>query len=249
MKYSEILQTIVIRDLNKLKSEIDLYKSENSLWKVDNEITNSAGNLCLHLIGNLNTYIGLALGNSGYVRNRELEFSQKNVTKTALISEIDKTILMVTNSFTQITEDSLNLEYPMEVSVGQTTTAYYLTHVLSHLSYHLGQINYHRRFFDLPEEDMPTDILKQIENQFSDNVYTAKNSIHDYYIELKNEYKNHDQIIRAIIYLSNSSLQLLNENISKAKTDWRDVLVMAEYGLDDKKNLVPVRNFNEPFNH
>lgn len=68
----ETLNALFIRDLNRLKKEIELYKDEANLWVVDGNIINSAGNLCLHLIGNLNTYIGAELGKSGYVRYREL---------------------------------------------------------------------------------------------------------------------------------------------------------------------------------
>ena len=74
----ETLKTIFSRDLLKLKTEIELYKKEEKLWCTDKNISNSAGNLCLHLVGNLNTYIGNEIGKTGYVRNRELEFSQKN---------------------------------------------------------------------------------------------------------------------------------------------------------------------------
>lgn len=245
----KILQKIIIRDLEKLKVEISSYKDEKNLWRTNFLVSNSAGNLCLHIIGNLNTYIGLAIGNSGYVRNRELEFTDKNVSVQNLLDQIEKTIIMVNKTFDNLTDTDLQLEYTMEVSVGKTTTAYYLTHITAHLSYHLGQINYHRRIFETLKYDLPFDVLKQIEIQFTENKFVAKKSIHDYYVELINEYENHDQIIRATIYLSNSSLQLLHENITKAKTDWRDVLVMAENTIDENNNLIPVRNFCEPFNN
>ena len=50
----EVLNSIFERDLVKLKLEIELYQDENSIWAVDKRISNSAGNLCLHLVGNLN---------------------------------------------------------------------------------------------------------------------------------------------------------------------------------------------------
>ncbi len=58
------------RDLNRLMTEIGFYKEEATIWKIEKGISNSAGNLTLHLIGNLNTYIGTELGGTGYVRNR-----------------------------------------------------------------------------------------------------------------------------------------------------------------------------------
>ncbi len=85
-----LIQTLKIlfnRDLDKLKFEIESYENENSLWIIDKNISNSAGNLCLHLIGNLNTYIGAEIGKTGYVRNRPLEFSLKDIPKSELISK------------------------------------------------------------------------------------------------------------------------------------------------------------------
>ena len=49
----ETLKILFNRDLNKLKQEIELYQNENNLWEIEKGISNSAGNLCLHLIGNL----------------------------------------------------------------------------------------------------------------------------------------------------------------------------------------------------
>ena len=67
-----VLNLIFERDLKKLKLEIEQYQAENKIWIVDKQIPNSAGNLCLHLVGNLNTFIGKELGGTDYVRNREL---------------------------------------------------------------------------------------------------------------------------------------------------------------------------------
>lgn len=78
----ETLKILFYRDLTRLKTEIELYQNENYIWKTPKEITNSAGNLCLHLVGNLNTYIGSAIGNTNYIRNRELEFSSKDIPKS-----------------------------------------------------------------------------------------------------------------------------------------------------------------------
>ncbi len=73
----ETLQSLFKRDLLQLKAEIEAYQSEENIWKTAQQISNSAGNLCLHLIGNLNYYIGNTIGNSGYVRDRPAEFSKR----------------------------------------------------------------------------------------------------------------------------------------------------------------------------
>jgi hypothetical protein len=76
-------------------------------------ITNSAGNLCLHLVGNLNTYIGNTYGNSNYVRNRELEFSLKDIPRSELIHQIEQTILVVEHALDNLSEKELLMDFPL----------------------------------------------------------------------------------------------------------------------------------------
>lgn len=144
----ETLKSIFIRDLNKLQSEIELYQNEKNLWLIEKNIANSAGNLCLHIIGNLNTYIGAEFGKTNYIRNRDLEFSQKDIPRAELVSKIKETILIVNKSLDQLTEEDLKKEYPVLVFDKKTSVEYYLIHLTTHLAYHLGQINYHRRLLD-----------------------------------------------------------------------------------------------------
>jgi len=144
----ETLKNLIIRDLEKLKQEIAAYQSEEKIWYIEKNISNSAGNLCLHLIGNLNTYIGAEYGNTGYVRNREDEFALKNVPHAELIDKIEKTIIMIETTFNMMTEDQLNEKYPGEIVLKDATTGYFFVHLAMHLGYHLGQINYHRRLLD-----------------------------------------------------------------------------------------------------
>ena len=144
----DTLKTIFTQDLKKLRSEIELYHKEENIWKIKNQIANSAGNLCLHLVGNLNTYIGKELGNTDYKRNRPLEFSLKNIPRQELLYKIDDTILVVNKSLDNLKESALADEYPLQVLDKKTSTEYFLIHLSTHLSYHLGQINYHRRLLD-----------------------------------------------------------------------------------------------------
>jgi hypothetical protein len=143
-----ILKTLFNRDLTKLKSEIELYENENKIWLVEKGITNSAGNLTLHLIGNLNTYIGAEIGKTNYIRNRALEFSQKDIPKKELIKSIEETMIMIEKALDTLTEEDLKKEYPVLVFDKKTSTEYFLIHLSTHLAYHLGQINYHRRMMD-----------------------------------------------------------------------------------------------------
>lgn len=143
--HTAILQSLFSRDLKRLKTEIESYQNESNLWIIEVGISNSAGNLCLHLIGNLNTYIGAILGGTDYVRNRELEFSLKDIPQKELIEKIEETARIVEETLAKLTDKQLEAEYPMLVLEEKSSTAYFLTHLTTHLTYHLGQINYHRR--------------------------------------------------------------------------------------------------------
>lgn len=137
------------RDLEKLKTELVAYSNEDNIWKLDKNISNSAGNLALHLVGNLNHFIGATLGNTGYTRQRDLEFLQKNIAVSEINFKIDETIKVVTKTLAQLTNNDLQKEYRRNPFEDYMTTEYFLLHLKSHLAYHLGQINYHRRLLDM----------------------------------------------------------------------------------------------------
>ncbi len=141
----ESLLEIFERDLRKLSEEINLYRDETTLWMVENSINNSAGNICLHLVGNLNHFIGAALGNSGYIRDRDSEFSLKNIPKKELIVDIEKTIVVVNKTLQSLSENDFTKDFPLEKHGKIVKTDYMLLHLLTHFNYHLGQLNYHRR--------------------------------------------------------------------------------------------------------
>ena len=150
---TEILKTLFQRDLNKLKTEIKTYQKEENIWKVTENITNCGGNLCLHLIGNLNHFIGTLIGETGYVRQRALEFSQKDVPREKLIKMVEDTAVMIDTVLSNLTEADLLKVYPIsvfkeDIYPEKMTTGFFLVHLTTHLTYHLGQINYHRRLLD-----------------------------------------------------------------------------------------------------
>ena len=136
------------RDIAKLRQEISSYRNENRIWHTDKNIANSAGNLCLHLVGNLKTYIGKDLGGVDYIRDRESEFTRKGLTKDELIVMVDSTLSAVKRAFDTLSDDRLEDEFPTLVFEQKTSVAFMLIHLAAHLDYHLGQINYHRRLLD-----------------------------------------------------------------------------------------------------
>lgn len=139
---------IYSRDLDRLKQEIQSFSHGENLWKTTGSIKNSAGNLCLHLTGNLNTYIGKNLGNSEYVRDRDAEFNVKNVAKDKLIHQVDNTKDVVIMALKKLGQKQLEDIYIEDVLGYKMTNGFFLIHLATHLSYHLGQINYIRRVFE-----------------------------------------------------------------------------------------------------
>ena len=139
---------LFIRDLHRLKAEIERYQNDANLWKIEKSIKNSGGNLCLHLIGNLKTFIGNGLGGGTYIRQRDFEFAGKNVERSLLYTEIDETIEMVRLGLLKVKPEALAKNFPMLIWEIETGMEFTLMHLYGHLNYHLGQVNYHRRMLE-----------------------------------------------------------------------------------------------------
>jgi hypothetical protein len=137
--------TLFDRDLDRLIKETEAYPTDELLWELRPGISNTAGNLVLHLCGNLNHFIGAHLGETGYVRDRDAEFSTKGVSKATLLAEIGQVKRTVLTTLENLTGDQLQATYPLEPLGYPMTVSYFLIHLSGHLNYHLGQINYHRR--------------------------------------------------------------------------------------------------------
>jgi len=131
--------------LNQLKDEINLYKNESDVWRLAGDVKNTPGNLCLHICGNLKHNIGAIIGKTGYIRNRDSEFSRKNVPKTELLKGVDSTIEMISPVIDKLKDDDMKMEFQSDSFSQGGSAGMILLRVASHLGYHLGQINYHRR--------------------------------------------------------------------------------------------------------
>ena len=141
----DAVRVMILRELRALDREIAAYPDDRSLWQTPAGITNSAGTLVLHLAGNLRHFIGTALGKSSYKRNRDAEFSTKDLSREQLRSEVRSTISDLENAFDKITVAQLRAPYPLLIQERQVRTVDWLVHLSAHLGYHLGQIDYHRR--------------------------------------------------------------------------------------------------------
>ncbi|MBK9421545.1 MAG: DinB family protein [Flavobacteriales bacterium] len=139
------IRTLFVRDLRKLCNEIDAFDAEIDLWRTMGTVSNSAGNLTLHICGNLRHFVGAVLGGSAYIRDREREFGATGIPKSDLLDEVNRTIASVEDALAQLDEQRLLQPYPIRVLPEETTTGYFLLHLYGHLNYHLGQVNYLRR--------------------------------------------------------------------------------------------------------
>lgn len=140
---------LLLRYLNQLNKEISSYKNEADIWKLVEGISNSPGNLCLHLCGNLQHFIGALIGKTSYLRNRDAEFSKKNVSRHDLLMEINITEEMIAHVFDSLKEDDLKKPFPDKTFGENTTNGGAIVECEAHFTYHLGQINYHRRILGL----------------------------------------------------------------------------------------------------
>ena len=140
-----VITSLFEKDINKLIEEIGLFKNEEDIWKIKEGVSNSAGNLSLHLVGNLNHFIGATLGNSGYVRERDKEFSEKNIPRTQLIEALNSTVSVIKQTLAALPEEDLKKDFPVAINQKIISTEYMLVYLLNHFNYHLGQVNYLRR--------------------------------------------------------------------------------------------------------
>jgi hypothetical protein len=139
------LAAMLDRDLRALRRELEAYPDERQIWQPVPGLPNAAGTLALHLAGNLQHYVGAALGGSGYVRNREAEFARRDVPRAELIAEIERARAAVAAGLGAVRAEDFDVEFPELIAGCRIRTGDYLVHTAVHLAYHLGQVDAHRR--------------------------------------------------------------------------------------------------------
>jgi uncharacterized damage-inducible protein DinB len=142
---TSILTTQLVRELQGFIREVEAFPSDDSVWHTRRGVTNSAGNLALHVCGNLQDFVGRVLGGTSYVRNREQEFSQREGTRADLVAELRKTIGVIESVVPEFTDEAMSGNYPMQLAGKTVNTAAFLVHLAAHLAFHLGQAGYLRR--------------------------------------------------------------------------------------------------------
>lgn len=141
------VQTILLRELAAVRRSVEAYPDDASVWAERPGLPNAGGTLVLHIAGNLQHYVGAVLGGTGYRRDRDAEFARRDVPRDALLAEIDAASDAVERGLGGLADEDEALErpYPERVAGREVATGDYLVHLASHLAYHLGQLDYHRR--------------------------------------------------------------------------------------------------------
>ena len=145
---SQILLELYKKDIIKLKEEISFYKNESDLWLLKGDVKNSPGTLALHITGNLKHFIGAQLGKTGFVRERDKEFSDRNVSKENLLKGLSEALEIVKITLPKLSDEDLQKDFPIPFLEKIRPTIEILFILFGHLNYHLGQVNYHRRILE-----------------------------------------------------------------------------------------------------
>jgi uncharacterized damage-inducible protein DinB len=144
--YARNLATLLVRELKGFEAELDLFPDDMRIWETVPGLSNSAANLALHVAGNLQHFVGAVLGQSGYVRNRDAEFSRSSGTRAEIAAELQAAARVVERVLPGLSAEVLASRYPHTVVAGkEIQTGLFLQHLCSHAAFHLGQAGYARR--------------------------------------------------------------------------------------------------------
>ena len=113
--------------------------TEDELWHRPNELSNSAGNLILHLCGNITQYAISALGGKEDLRERDLEFSaQGGFSKEELVAKFNEVLSEAKEVMLSRTPEEWHSEY--KVQGFMLNGIGIAVHVVEHYAYHTGQL-------------------------------------------------------------------------------------------------------------
>lgn len=141
----DVIETILRRDLAGVRRSIEAYPDDATPWEQRPGLPNAGGTLALHVAGNIQHYIGATLGRSGYRRDRDAEFARRGVPRAEMLAELEAADGAVVRGLSALAGRSLAEPFPEPIGGRTVTTEAFLVHIATHLAYHLGQIDYHRR--------------------------------------------------------------------------------------------------------
>src|SRR5262249_51369648 len=114
--------------------------AETEIWKKPIGPGNSIGHLILHLTGNLNHFVGAQLGNTGYVRDREREFTEAQLpAKAVVLANLDGAVTTFRQVVNGLSADQLAAPHPAGRFGSVLNT---LLHLVAHFAVHQGQMSY-----------------------------------------------------------------------------------------------------------
>lgn len=130
------------------KTAAELHKwvdalSQERFWRNPYGYGNSVGHLVLHLTGNLSYYIGARVAETGYIRNRDLEFTeQRRLPKEEVLRKFDETMAMVVTTIHKQTAEDWMAGYSAEREPQAKDRFTIFLRCASHAYHHVGQIIY-----------------------------------------------------------------------------------------------------------
>jgi hypothetical protein len=133
------------RELESFGREIGLFSNDDDIWRTLPGVTNSVGNLAMHVAGGLQHFVGEMLGHTGYTRDRELEFNRRSGSRADVIAELDRARAVVRQVVPRLTDDVLSAPFPGPFPGPAVCTRLFLVHLCTHAAMHLGQAGYLRR--------------------------------------------------------------------------------------------------------
>src|SRR5580700_10387318 len=115
--------------------------SEEEIWWRPNPASNSAGNIVLHLCGNVRQWIISGLGGAADTRQRDREFAERGpISRQALVTQLRRTVRDACRVLGKLSDDSLDRKYEIQGYLVTGLDAAF--HVTEHFGYHTGQIIY-----------------------------------------------------------------------------------------------------------
>ena len=120
--------------------------SEEQLWFRDEVVINSIGTLARHITGNFNHYFGAGFLKNGYVRDREQEFSERDIPKAQVISDFQTAAGVVQQAAGAINEEEVNRPYRTPCGMDYDSLGYHIIRLATHFAHHHGQANYAERY-------------------------------------------------------------------------------------------------------
>jgi uncharacterized damage-inducible protein DinB len=139
------VRTLLVRELEAFAREVELFPDDLSLFRTLPGVSNSAGNLAIHVCGNLKHFVGAVLGGTGYVRDRDAEFRARAGRREDVARELRETAAVVAETLAKLPEAALGQRYPQPIADMELSCGRWLMHLVAHLAFHLGQAGYLRR--------------------------------------------------------------------------------------------------------